>query len=156
MVQLQNAANRFQRITPLGRPASVPWGLLKTEPPAGKPGHDAAPDSETVEKPARRILCRECLHPVTREQDRTEVHGAHQHTFANPSGMVFTIGCFQFADGCGAAGSPSEEFTWFSGFSWRVAVCTACLAHLGWLFSAASGAAFWGLILDHLIFPEKQ
>ena len=27
-------------------------------------------------------------------------------------------------------------------------------AHLGWLFTTPSGAAFWGLILDHLIFPE--
>jgi hypothetical protein len=35
-----------------------------------------------------------------------------------------------------------------------VAVCTACLSHLGWRFDSASGAAFWGLILDHLIFPS--
>ncbi len=132
-----------------------PLAFLKEEPSEPDKRPDAAPEEDTQTQAARRVLCRECLHPVTRERDRTEVHGAHQHTFANPSGIVFTIGCFQFADGCGAAGSPSEEFTWFRGFSWRVAVCTACLAHLGWLFSAASGAAFWGLILDHLIFPEN-
>ena len=134
--------------------AAHPLVSLKEEPSEPDKRPDAAPEEDT--QAARRVLCRECLHPITREQDRTEVHGAHQHTFANPSGIVFTIGCFQFADGCGAAGSPSEEFTWFRGFSWRVAVCTACLAHLGWLFSTASGAAFWGLILDHLIFPQKQ
>ena len=134
--------------------AAYPVAFLKEEPAGPDKRPDAAPEEDT--QAARRVLCRECLHPVTREQDRTEVHGAHHHTFANPSGIVFTIGCFQFADGCGAAGSPSEEFTWFRGFSWRVAVCTACLAHLGWLFSTASGAAFWGLILDHLIFPQKQ
>ena len=147
--------------TPIGETAPTaavpnPLALLKEDPSEPDKRPDAAPEEDTQAQAARRVLCRECLHPVTREQDRTEVHGAHQHTFANPSGMVFTIGCFQFADGCGAAGSPSEEFTWFRGFSWRVAVCTACLAHLGWLFSAASGAAFWGLILDHLIFPESQ
>ncbi len=133
---------------------AYPLVFLKEDPSEPDKRPDAAPEEDT--QAARRVLCRECLHPITREQDRTEVHGAHQHTFANPSGIVFTIGCFQFADGCGAAGSPSEEFTWFRGFSWRVAVCTACLAHLGWLFSTSSGAAFWGLILDHLIFPEKQ
>ena len=132
----------------------VPLGLLKTAPPdQGRTPQDA-PEDTTAVADERRVLCRECLHPVTREEDRTEIHGAHQHTFANPSGIVFTIGCFRSADGCGAAGSPSDEFTWFAGFSWRVAVCTACLSHLGWRFDSASGAAFWGLILDHLIFPS--
>ncbi len=133
----------------------VPRELLNPQPPGrGDSKSEALAADDTEEKTMRRVLCRECLHPVTREEDRTEVHGAHQHTFANPSGMVFTIGCFKAAEGCGAAGSPSDEFTWFRGYAWRVAVCTGCLAHLGWLFTAPSGAAFWGLILDHLIFPE--
>ena len=135
-------------------PSPTPLGLLKTAPPDQGRTPEGAPENSTAVKEERRVLCRECLHAVTREQDRTEVQGAHQHTFANPSGIVFTIGCFRSADGCGAAGSPSDEFTWFAGYSWRVAVCAACLAHLGWLFSSASGATFWGLILDHLIFPE--
>lgn len=132
----------------------APLGLLKTAPPDQNADPEATPADKAEVKEVRRILCRECLHPVTREQDRTEVHGAHQHSFANPSGIVFTIGCFQAAEGGGAAGSPSSEFTWFQGYRWRVAVCTGCLAHLGWLFSAPSGSAFWGLILDHLIFPD--
>ncbi len=135
-------------------PSPTPLDLLKTVPPGQGRTPESVPEDNTAVKEERRVLCRECLHAVTREQDRTEVHGAHQHTFANPSGIVFTIGCFRSADGCGAAGSPTDEFTWFAGFSWRVAVCAACLAHLGWLFSSASGANFWGLILDHLIFPE--
>ena len=145
----------FPRGTDIAVAAPIPLAFLKEEPagPDKRPG--AAPDGDAQTHTARRVLCRECLHPITREQDRTNVHGAHQHTFANPSGIVFTIGCFQAADGCGAAGSPSDEFTWFAGFSWRVAVCAACLAHLGWLFSSPSGTAFWGLILDHLIFPER-
>ena len=134
----------------------MPLGLLKTKPPGQSgPTPEAVPADEVEEKAARRVVCRECLHAITREEDRTQVHGAHQHTFANPSGLVFTIGCFQAAEGCGAAGSPSDEFTWFKGYAWRVAVCTGCLAHLGWLFTTPSGAAFWGLILDHLIFPPN-
>ncbi|MBL0713508.1 MAG: hypothetical protein JJV98_07375 [Desulfosarcina sp.] len=132
---------------------------LKTEPPDRQGQNPAAAPEDSVDaetQKARLVLCRECLHPITREQDRTEVHGAHRHIFANPGGIVFTIGCFQTAEGCGAAGSPSDEFTWFKGFNWRVAVCTGCLAHLGWLFTTTSGAAFWGLILDHLIFPDDS
>ena len=133
----------------------VPRELLKPKPLGrGDSKPEPLPADDTEEKAMRRVLCRECLHAITREEDRTTVHGVHQHTFANPSGLVFTIGCFEAAEGCGAAGSPSEEFTWFKGYAWRVAVCTGCLAHLGWLFSSPSGAAFWGLILDHLIFPE--
>ncbi len=132
--------------------AAYPLAFLKEEPADPEKRPNASPEEDT--QAARRVLCRECLHPVTRERERIEVQGAHQHTFANPSGIVFTIGCFHSADGCGAAGSPSDEFTWFAGFNWRVAVCAACLSHLGWQFSSVSGgAAFWGLILDHLIFP---
>ncbi len=144
--------------TPETTPAAVapdPLAFLKVEPSDPDKRPEANLEDDTDARASRRVLCRECLHPVTREQDRTQVHGAHQHTFANPSGIVFTIGCFRSAEGCGAAGSPSDEFTWFQGYSWRVAVCTGCLAHLGWLFTTASGAAFWGLILDHLIFPEN-
>ena len=99
------------------------------------------------------ILCRQCRQAITRPVDRIAMQGAHQHTFANPAGIVFTIGCFQRADGCVPVGPASDEFTWFSGFAWRVGVCRGCLAHLGWYFTAPSGDAFYVLILDHLIFP---
>jgi hypothetical protein len=127
---------------------------LKT-PAVPERGDRAAPDIETKEKVAQKrlILCRECLFAVTREEEQREMAGAGQHTFANPAGIVFTIGCFRAAEGCVPVGPSSDEFTWFPGFAWRVGVCRGCLAHLGWYFAAPSGAAFWGLILDHLIFP---
>ena len=31
----------------------------------------------------------------------------------------------------------------------------ACLTHLGWRFSGPPGD-FWGLILDHLVFPDPD
>ena len=154
MIQPLSSTHHHQTISPAGEIA--PLLLLKVQRSDQGENPEATPAERVETKEVRRILCRECLHPVTREQARTEIHGAHQHTFANPSGIVFTIGCFQNAEGCGAAGSPSDEFTWFSGFSWRVAVCVGCLTHLGWLFSTTTGAAFWGLILDHLIFPDNR
>jgi len=134
-------------------PPAVVW--LKT-PVAPEEGDSTAPGAaiREEERDERLILCRECLFPVAREEDGTSMSGAFQHTFANPAGIVFTIGCFSTAAGCVYVGPASDEFTWFSGFAWRVGVCRGCLAHLGWFFTAPSGAAFWGLILDHLIFPQ--
>ena len=100
------------------------------------------------------IFCRSCLHPITRPADRSEIEGRHRHTFANPHGIVFEIGCFRNAPGCGAIGPASEEFAWFAGHAWRVCVCAACLVHLGWRVTAAAGSPFFGLILDRLIEPS--
>jgi len=72
-------------------------------------------------------------------------------SFANPHGIVFEIGCFTAVKGCGYVGPPSDEFSWFAGYDWRVAVCFMCLTHLGWFFSSAGKESFHGLILDRLI-----
>ena len=97
------------------------------------------------------ILCRRCGYVITRASERISVQGAFQHSFANPHGLVFYIGCFSTAEGCAYTGPFSNEFTWFRGYSWRIAVCGSCLLHLGWLFVSAAGSSFNGLILDQLI-----
>ncbi len=134
---------------------SLPAAMWLKTPAAPEKRNGTDPESavETEESEERLVLCRECLFPITREEARTSMAGDFQHTFANPAGIVFTIGCFQTAEGCAQVGPASDEFTWFNGFAWRVGVCRGCLTHLGWFFAAPSGAAFWGLILDHLIFP---
>ena len=96
------------------------------------------------------ILCRQCLQPITHASERIQRQGEHVHTFANPHGFVFEIGCFKNANGCGYAGPPTDEFTWFSGYYWRMAVCRACLVHLGWLFTSGEDR-FNGLILERLL-----
>ena len=134
-------------------PPAIMW--LKT--PAAPERSDGTLPGSAVQEEEREdpmVLCRECLFPVTREEAQTTMSGGFQHSFANPAGIVFTIGCFRTAEGCVPVGPASDEFTWFPGFAWRVGVCRGCLAHLGWFFAAPSGAAFWGLILDHLIFPR--
>jgi hypothetical protein len=104
--------------------------------------------------PEAVILCRRCGHMITRPRDRIIKDGSHSHTFANPSGWVFEIGCFSQAEGCGPSGELTEEFTWFRGFCWRLALCRACFAHLGWQFISLGGSSgFWGLILNRLAFP---
>ena len=102
----------------------------------------------------KHILCRQCLQVITSPAERIVVQGSHQHTFANPHGIIYEIGCFRTVIGCGYAGPASDEFSWFRGFSWRIAVCTMCLTHMGWLFMSSGSERFNGLILDRLLEPE--
>jgi len=100
------------------------------------------------------ILCRQCRQVIASPDERIVVQGSHQHTFANPHGIIYEIGCFRSVIGCGYAGPASDEFSWFRGFSWRVAVCAMCLTHMGWLFISSGSDSFNGLILDRLLEPE--
>jgi hypothetical protein len=114
----------------------------------------AADEALDAADPEAVILCRRCGHLITRPRDRFIKDGSHSHTFANPSGIVFEIGCFSNAEGCGPSGESTDEFTWFRGYKWRLALCRACFVHLGWQFTSLGGASgFWGLILNRLSFP---
>ena len=95
------------------------------------------------------LRCAACGHPITRPKLRISVNGQHGHTFVNPAGILFEIGCFSEAEGCGELGPESDEFSWFPGYSWQVAVCRSCMTHLGWRFWS-SGRTFYGLILNRL------
>ena len=118
------------------------------------PGASSA--GEETRKAEPQILCRQCLNPITRDQERISVAGAHRHTFANPHGLVFEIACFNRAPGCARAGPASAEFSWFSGCTWQVALCAACRVHLGWAFHSPGGESFHGLIIDRLIEPSPH
>lgn len=136
---------------------SIPWVLRQ---PVDKPARGQAPDFEVAEQDAEQpeeeayIVCRQCRQAITRSEERFSIQGAHRHTFANPHGLVFEIGCFKHTVGCGYAGAASDEFTWFSGYRWRVCFCSGCLTHLGWLFTSTGGDTFHGLILERLLEPE--
>jgi len=113
-----------------------------------KEAEDPSPEEEEY------ILCRQCHQAITKPAERIAMQGSHRHTFANPHGIVFEIGCFRNAKGCGYAGAASDDFSWFAGYSWRVCFCNLCLTHLGWMFSLKGGDIFHGLILDRLIEPS--
>jgi hypothetical protein len=109
---------------------------------------------EEVPEEEPYILCRQCHQAITRPEERMVMQGSHRHTFANPHGIVFEIGCFKNVRGCGYAGMASDEFTWFAGYHWRVCFCAMCLTHLGWIFGSKGGDIFHGLILDRIIEPN--
>ncbi len=110
----------------------------------------SAQEKRTEEK--KNILCRHCFQIITSPEEMIEMNGAHQHTFVNPHGIAFTIGCYKTASGCGSTGPPADEFSWFKSFSWRIGICSKCLTHLGWQFLSKNDI-FFGLILDRLIIP---
>lgn len=96
------------------------------------------------------VVCRDCRHPITAADTLRSIDGSPTHTFFNPVGIVFEIICFSRAPGCAIPGDASTQFSWFSGFTWRLALCGNCLIHLGWFFES-SDSSFFGLILNKLI-----
>ena len=124
--------------------------------PSTNTGKKEAPGETPFDAPAEKplIRCRSCGHGIADPDDRIAVDGAHIHTFANPHGIVFEIGCFSLADGCTVAGRFTDDFSWFRGFQWRLCACSACLTHLGWEYASTGGSGFFGLILDNLLFPD--
>ncbi|MBN2160429.1 MAG: hypothetical protein JW807_13630 [Spirochaetes bacterium] len=117
-----------------------------------RPGVEAGLKEREGDEPEdekKYILCRFCRNAVTSDDLRIEMDGSHEHSFMNPAGIVFRIGCFSMAGGCLIMGIPTTEYTWFPGFAWCYVVCSSCLTHLGWHYrSGATG--FFGLILDRL------
>lgn len=97
------------------------------------------------------ILCNTCNHKITTRKESISVSNSHQHTFANPAGILFDIGCFKSAPGCLNTGPFTDEFSWFKGFKWRISICETCFTHLGWMFLSSTNHIFFGLILDRLI-----
>ncbi len=102
------------------------------------------------------ILCKNCNAFVTKPEFAIHAGDGFSQTFANPAGHVFEIGCFATASGCCEGSAPSSEFTWYPGYDWCIGICRNCTCHLGWIFLSVKqgpGPKFYGLILDHLIFP---
>jgi hypothetical protein len=118
---------------------------------------DVVEDDANEKEPRKEknVLCRHCLQLITNPAEIIEVQGSHQHTFANPEGILFQIGCFKSAVGCGHVGPATYAWSWFKGFRWSVALCSMCLTHLGWLYTSPGSESFYGLILSRLISPDE-
>lgn len=138
----------------LWQPFVTPIALRpeKDRPHKNLPEGEAETDvSKKLKDDERWYVCRQCHQRIAKINDRIRIQGTHQHTFANPSGIVFGIICFGTARGYAFVGPPSTDFTWFAGHSWRITICAACLTHVGWYFSAQDGKGFFGFITDRLL-----
>ena len=95
------------------------------------------------------VACRACGAPLTLASAKIAVNGAHAHSFINPAGFIFRIGCFAVAPGARGSGDESDDWTWFPGYFWQAVVCGRCGEHIGWSYRNTS-ASFVGLILDRI------
>lgn len=111
-------------------------------------------ENSSSDRDEQWYLCRSCGHRITPLSAMIIVAGSNDHTFCNPKGLVFNIGCFSSAHGCRNHGRPTSEHSWFAGHSWRYSDCASCSNHLGWHFSDGNNSMFWGLILSRLF--EEQ
>ena len=109
-------------------------------------------DSLRADESTHWLECLHCNQKVTRTLDRLDVDGKHIHSFINPAGVIYRIGCFGSAVGVVEVGEASDVFTWFAGCVWRVALCLGCGRHLGWGFHGG-GSQFYGLVLAQLKGP---
>lgn len=108
-------------------------------------------DDEKIKSERERLfLCRYCKNNITAPKYAIEIDGKYNHTFTNPVGKTFRIGCFSSANGCLNYSEHTLENTWFSGFAWCYAICSECRSHLGWYYEKRS-ENFYGLILENLI-----
>ncbi len=122
--------------------------LLQENPFQGVKNGTAAADTGEDREPTG-LYCRACGLRITGEDQRIAVNGSHTHTFFNPAGRVFEVGCFSQAPGCLVSAESSLHFTWFAGYAWRPASCSGCGVHLGWRFEKGE-TEFFSLILPSL------
>ena len=100
-------------------------------------------------KGEKRLLCMHCRQFITHESDSVVINGQHIHTCMNPGGYEYTFGCYLQAPGCLAVGGATFDHTWFANYNWRIAICSGCHEHMGWLFS--NEEHFFALIQEKLV-----
>jgi hypothetical protein len=129
-------------------------GLFFREKHSQNPDQPATSSAdETATKTEKAVLCKACRTVITRLNNKISINEKHMHTFFNPVGIVFEICCFSDAPGCRVYGEPTDEFTWFSGYTWQYSLCGTCSDHLGWFYDS-SGSSFFGLINAKLVMDE--
>lgn len=106
--------------------------------------------SDPDARSARRLLCSRCAHTITNAAAGISIQGSHVHQFVNPVGLSFEIACYATAPGCFSTGQATEQYTWFSGYRWRVAACARCTTQLGWSYHGRDRDGFFGLIRNRL------
>jgi len=114
-----------------------------------------APDNKVNAKPFEgdgdELVCAQCGATITRRAWALPIDGRAEHFCINPHGIEFKVLSFSDAPGAEATGPATTEATWFAGYAWRMAQCTACGGHLGWRFEGArTPGQFFGLIHEAL------
>jgi len=108
-------------------------------------------NAQQHKRAARPVMrCAFCNEPVTETTAAIEVAGLHRHMFTNPAGISYEIALFRHT-ACITHGVATDEYTWFTGYHWQLALCQYCKAHLGWRYTRSGADHFYGLICSHLV-----
>lgn len=126
----------------------VPLDMLRVQ-PCSEAAEEVDSGEDSLDRARDRLVCAVCHALVTYTSFAVTRDGKHEHTFFNPSGLLYHLGCFSGAPGAAGRGGLCDEFPWFTGYSWEVAVCKECGEHLGWRFVSRPDS-FYGLILSRL------
>lgn len=111
----------------------------------------SSPESEEREQVDPWKRCIKCENRITTELEKISVQGSFLHTFLNPAGKIYDIGCFKKAVGYLEIGTASTEWSWFENCQWKIVICNSCTEHLGWIYYESDKNGFFGLILEKLI-----
>jgi hypothetical protein len=112
-------------------------------------------DERADTRRGRTLVCAKCQNPIANKAAMIAVNGTRTHLFTNPDGYRFRIGCFATARGLDGVGEPTDEYTWFAGFTWQAQTCARCQGHIGWLYQSKD-SSFYGLILSQLVEVDAQ
>ncbi|XP_059050217.1 protein cereblon [Achroia grisella] len=83
------------------------------------------------------LCCSSCMGEIARRENifAMSSEGVHSN-YTNLGGYMHDIVTVSAATNTELSGSPSAEYSWFPGYTWTVALCLGCMAHVGWRFDA--------------------
>ena len=104
------------------------------------------------------IKCKNCGSKLAKMKDLFTVPGAEgtSGAYVNEHGCIHQTTTVEtvFNENVFCYGGEETKDSWFPGYSWTIACCSTCVAHLGWHFKFVAGGAssinkgphaFWGL-----------
>ncbi|CAK9876858.1 unnamed protein product [Sphagnum jensenii] len=97
-----------------------------------------------------QLRCKCCSAIIARRSDMLVMSSDGPiSAYVNTHGYVHETLTLARARGLILAGQPQTANSWFPGYAWILAECTACAEHMGWRFIAVSKEtrpkAFWGI-----------
>jgi hypothetical protein len=116
------------------------------------------------------LRCKNCGSAISQMQHVFSVGGSDGTTgaYVNEYGVVHQTMTLRKVDGnVVCTGRPETRDSWFPGYSWQIAHCSICSAHLGWKFRMVSKSddkdpdrsrSFWGfssLTTDEHVKPRR-
>ncbi|GBP92305.1 Protein cereblon [Eumeta japonica] len=108
-----------------------------------------------IGKQRRVVCCAACGTLVARLEHSFAMSSDGLHaTFCNVGGHLHDVMTVSEATNLVLTGGRSEEFSWFPGYAWSIAVCAVCAAHIGWRFDACKRGLrpqrFWAICRNYV------